>query len=457
MGYIKFIFLVFIVSPFILIAQVKIEVKIPDYSEQAVSIFENEDYYTQKETLLQQANTAKNGKISFSLNLNEIKKITIKTNQTRAYFYAEPDSNYNIELGLPDTNAIQTIGLENPVSVNFIHKNEAELNAKIIYFENLLAAFYANNNIYFAKPRILQKELLNFRNAIKKEFPNPALFFKTYIEYSLAPIEEACFLNHQYQFNKYFSGQINYKHPMYMNYFSSFYKQYLKKISLKPVGADISFAINELHSYDDAMKSILKADTLLKNDTLRELILLTGLREWYYLKDNNRNHISLLMNYIVLKGLSPQNRIIAKNLLEEMSVLETGTAAPELILNHPKYKSIADLKGNYVYINFWANWNVESLQELKYIQKLAQKYGHRVVFISVSTGENVEEEKKYFLANKLNWILIHDESKSIRNEYKVKSIPYYILIDTEGDIIKGNAPAPSKNMDNYLKQLIRKK
>ena len=59
--------------------------------------------------------------------------------------------------------------------------------------------------------------------------------------------------------------------------------------------------------------------------------------------------------------------------------------------------------------------------------------------------------------NKFNWILLHDTEKLIRNEYKIRSIPHYILIDTDGDIIKGNAPAPSQNMDNFLKQLIRKK
>jgi thiol-disulfide isomerase/thioredoxin len=163
------------------------------------------------------------------------------------------------------------------------------------------------------------------------------------------------------------------------------------------------------------------------------------------------------MNYISLKGLSNQNRIIAKNLLQDMNALEAGSHAPELVLNHPKYKSIEDTKGNYVYINFWASWNVESLQELKYIQKLEQKYGHRVVFISIATGEDIEAEKQYFKNNKLNWLLIHDTDKSIRNQYNIKNIPYYVLIDTEGDIIKGNAPAPSNNMDNFLKQIIKKK
>ena len=75
----------------------------------------------------------------------------------------------------------------------------------------------------------------------------------------------------------------------------------------------------------------------------------------------------------------------------------------------------------------------------------------------MATGENLEAEKQYFTSNKLNWILLHDTDKSIRNAYNIKNIPYYILIDTDGDIIKGNAPAPSNNTDNFLKQLIKKK
>lgn len=441
-----------------MLAQVHVEIKIPYYTSSEVSLYEHEDYYTNKEKLIQQTKTNDEGILKVQFSINQIKKITVKTNQTKAFFYAEPDSTYQLELGKADTNAIQTIGVETPVSVYFLNKSESSLNNQIVYFEKLLSNFYANNNIYFAQPRILQKELLKFRNeVIKKEFPKPEQFLKTYIEYSLAPIEEACFNNHLYQFKKYFSGEIKYTHPLYMQYFSTFYRQYLKQLSLKQKGATLSYEINDMHSYESVMNTLLKADTLLRNDTLRELILIAGLREFYYLKGNNKNNINLLMNYISLKGLSTQNRIIAKNLLEGMNVLETGTAAPELILNHTKYKSMADLKGNFVYINFWATWNVESLQELKYVQKLEQKYGHRVTFISVATGENIEEEKKYFTSNKYNWILLHDSEKLIRNEYKIKSIPHYILIDTDGDIIKGNAPAPSNNMDNFFKQLIRRK
>jgi hypothetical protein len=226
---------------------------------------------------------------------------------------------YHLQLGKPDTNAVQTLGLEIPVSIYFSNKQEHSLNHQIIYFEQLVSEFYGANNIYFAKPRILQKELLNFKNEIlKKEFPNPSAFLKTYIDYSIATIEETIFMNDAYQFKKYFSGSIQYHHPIYMQYFATFYKQYLKQISLKTKGEKLTYEINEMHSYEKAMNTILKADTLLKNDTLRELILLTGLREWYYLKDNNRNNISMLMNFIALKGLSKENRTIAKNLLDDI-------------------------------------------------------------------------------------------------------------------------------------------
>ena len=439
-------------------SQVTIEGTISDYAEQPVRIIQYQDYFTNKEILIKTVNTNKDGIFKVQFPLKEIQKITIKTNHTKAILFAEPATSYNVEMGKKDTNATETIGTESAVSMNLLNQNDQSLNNRIIYFEQMLANFYANNNIYFAQPRILQKELLNFKNdIIKKEFSDASEFLKNYIDYSIAPIEEACFSNHNYQYKKYFGGNIMYSHPMYMSYFEAYFKQYLKQLSLKPKGVDLFNEINEMHSYSNALSTILKVDTLLKNDTLRELILLSGLREWYYQKDNNRNNISLLMNYISLKGLSTQNRIIAANLLQDMNALDAGSAAPEMLLNHPKYKSIADLKGNYVYINFWAEWNVESLQELKYIQKLEQKYGHRVIFISVSTGENIEKEKQYFNANKLTWILLHDTDKSIRNQYNIKSIPYYVLIDKEGDIIKGNAPAPSSNMDNFLKQLIRKK
>lgn len=451
-------YLFFVLMHIYAYAQVKVEVQIPDYALQEVRVFEFEDYYTNKEKLIQQVNTDQYGVCKLNFITTVTKKIAIKTNQTRAFFYAEPDSFYQVQFGKPDTNAIQTLGLEIPVSIYFSNKNEQSLNNQIIYFEQLLSTFYAANNIFFTQPRMLQKELLNFKNEIiKKEFPEASAFLKTYIDYSIAPIEESIFMNDTYQFKKYFSGKILYDHPLYMQYFSTFYKQYLKQLSLKQSGSALSYEINEMHSYGNAMNTLLRADTLLRNDTLRELILLTGLREWYYLKDNQKNNISMLMSYIALKGVSHQNRSIAKNLLEDMSILEAGAPAPELVLNHPKFKSLSDLKGNYVYLNFWATWDVGSLQELKYIQKLEQKYGNRVIFISIATGEYVSEEKKIFSSNKYNWILLHDTDKYIRNAYQIKSIPHYILIDADGDIIKGNAKAPSNNMDIFFKQLVRKK
>ena len=447
-----------LIFPFYTSAAVKLSGSVPNYANQEVRFVVLSDYITNKEIEISRTTTDSSGFFKTELDLKIITKLFIKTAISQAFLFAEPDSTYQVQLTEPDSTAFQTLGSEPQVSLLFLNAKSAALNQQIIAFENLLTEFYAQNNIYFATPRVLQKQLTSFKKEVlQTQFLNPSPFLASYIECSIAPIEEAAFQNPTHQFLTYFNGPIQYNHPVYMGYFSAFYKQYLKRLSLKKSGESLFADINTMHSYSTAMSTMLKADTLLKNDTLRELILICGLNEWYYQKDCNRQNIALIMNYIALKGLGQHNRNIAKNRVESINALEYGSAAPEIVLNHPKYKSLADLKGNYIYINFWADWNSESLQELKYIQKLEQKYGHRIQFISVACSDKTENEMKYFKNNKYTWISLADDNKAIRNAYHVKNIPYYILIDTDGDILKANASAPSNNLENYIKQLIKKK
>ena len=91
--------------------------------------------YTNKEKLIQLLSTDKDGACMLNFKTSTVKKISIKTNQTRAFFYAEPDSMYHLQLGKPDTNAVQTLGLEIPVSIYFSNKQEHSLNHQIIYLK----------------------------------------------------------------------------------------------------------------------------------------------------------------------------------------------------------------------------------------------------------------------------------------------------------------------------------
>ncbi len=454
----KIIFLLLLMlTTDILYAKVSVEGQIAGYLEQPVRLIKYTDYYTYTEIPVGIVNTDKNGNFKIQFSLNEISKITIKTNMVQASFYAEPDSSYIIKLGVPNKNSVSTYATEATVDVFFLNKKENSLNKQIIKFENLLDEFYSKNSIYFAQPRLLQTALLSFRKDLEKEFKYAQLYLKTYIDYSIAPIEEACFLNNTQQFNKYFNQRVIYNSPQYMSYFKMYFKQYLKRLSLKPQGVSIQKEINQTHSYSNSMSNILRADSLLKNDTLRELILLTGLREWYFEKGNNKKNIKLLINYIANNGLSKQNRVIGKNFISEINILNTGIPAPEIELNSSKYKKLADLKGNYIYLNFWNYQNTESLQELKYIQKLEQKYGHRVTFISIDCSNNPQKAAQYFTGNKFNWILVHDTNKSISKAYNILTVPYYILIDTDTDILQGRAPSPSNNLEVLIKGLIKSK
>lgn len=112
---------------------------------------------------------------------------------------------------------------------------------------------------------------------------------------------------------------------------------------------------------------------------------------------------------------------------------------------------LTDFKGKYVYIDVWATWCGPCLQEIPSLKKLEEKFRDKnIVFVSISVDEMKNIEKwKTMVANKslAGVQLISDDnfnSKFIK-DYKINSIPRFILIDPNGNIVKADAPRPSSN------------
>ncbi|MDO5978376.1 TlpA family protein disulfide reductase [Flavivirga spongiicola] len=111
--------------------------------------------------------------------------------------------------------------------------------------------------------------------------------------------------------------------------------------------------------------------------------------------------------------------------------------------------SLDDLKGKYVYIDIWATWCGPCKKEIPFLKNVEKQYhGKNITFVSISvdekyafnTWENMVKEKELtgvqlFANNAFN-------SKFIK-DYKVRSIPRFILIDPEGKLVDAYAPRPS--------------
>ncbi|WP_275315428.1 TlpA family protein disulfide reductase [Tenacibaculum bernardetii] len=130
--------------------------------------------------------------------------------------------------------------------------------------------------------------------------------------------------------------------------------------------------------------------------------------------------------------------------------LAKGIESPKFV-DYENFKggttSLDDLKGKYVYIDMWATWCNPCKQEIPFLQKVEKQYhGKDIEFVSISVDSERDYEtwKKMVADKNLTGIQLYSKrDKSFAGAYKVNSIPRFILIDPQGNIVDANAPRPS--------------
>lgn len=125
-----------------------------------------------------------------------------------------------------------------------------------------------------------------------------------------------------------------------------------------------------------------------------------------------------------------------------------------------KYDSLlSSLKGNVVYIDFWASWCAPCRAEMPKSSILREKYRNdKIKFLYLSIDEDISAWKKVNEDEKLNnyplsFLLLNSQRADLMKLFKITGIPRFIIIDKAGKIVNSNAPRPS---DPELERLLEK-
>ncbi|NLR78365.1 TlpA family protein disulfide reductase [Chitinophaga eiseniae] len=124
-----------------------------------------------------------------------------------------------------------------------------------------------------------------------------------------------------------------------------------------------------------------------------------------------------------------------------------------------KKSSIEDIinqeKGNIILLDLWASWCVPCREEIPFLKALEKEYsGKAIKFIKISLDKEIEKwenasQNEAFTDN--NYLLLDINRSAIITQYKIETIPRFILLDKQGAVINADAPSPS---DGKLKTLI---
>lgn len=106
--------------------------------------------------------------------------------------------------------------------------------------------------------------------------------------------------------------------------------------------------------------------------------------------------------------------------------------------------SLSDYKGKIIVVDFWATWCGPCKAEFPAYKELEKKYGKDVHFVSV--GVYCEEDAWKEMATNEgfshNIFLSKKDAKQIE-EYTVRTIPRYLVLNEKFELIDADAPRPS--------------
>jgi len=118
--------------------------------------------------------------------------------------------------------------------------------------------------------------------------------------------------------------------------------------------------------------------------------------------------------------------------------------------------SSADLKGKYIYVDFWSTYCGACIQEFPYLKKVYQKYDRsKFEMIGVLDERDESVTARLIAENNLVWPTIKmAANSSLLKNYHVYSYPSSYLINPDGVIIAVNLRG--EELDNKLKALLGK-
>ncbi len=121
-------------------------------------------------------------------------------------------------------------------------------------------------------------------------------------------------------------------------------------------------------------------------------------------------------------------------------------------------QTLSSYKGNYILLDFWANWCKPCREESPFLKQAYLKYGKQGFKIVQVSIDNLSDEQKWKTAivEDGTQAFVHtrkDKNDLLIKQYKVTAIPVNYLIDPRGKIVASNLRG--KALDAKLEEIFR--
>jgi len=438
----------------------------PDYAGSELIFYKYKDRITFMNEELFRLNVDTSGNFSTSVNIDQITYVFGEFGIYHAYFFLEPDKDY--ELILPPLARMEKKDIFNPfftperIQIGIKGMKKTDLNYLIMDFDYY---YYKYHDLRFLDvyTQGLETDVDTFINEINQRYEySENSYFQAYKKYRIASLKN---LATQKQYESaityaYFSkDSILYDNPAYMDLFNNMYENYFDRYLVSMNGKYLYAIINYGHSVK-RLNALFSQHYELRNKNFRELVILKGLNDSFANKNLSWLPLLLTLDSVHLSTDVRMHKMIAQNIADNTLSLAKGTIAPpfELPDTAGVLHQLSDYRGKYVYLHFANTTTYTSQAEFQLVKNIFEKYKGYCIFLTILTDEDREAAKEFMIENEYNWNYLFTEINSeVISTYKVSTYPTYYFISQKGNLQMSPAPSPTEDFELHLFKVIEGK
>ena len=438
------------------------------YQNDSISVYCFSDYITETKKQLASGKVSDSGYFGCSFKINTITQVFIPIGIFQLSLYTEPGKTYH--LLIPPKKKLDVADELNPffVPVEILPgikgTDSTELNSLINSFDIKYENFISKNfkYIYYSARKSVPDSAIA---SLEKQFSwTHNLFFKKYIEFKFNMLRYMAYERDDSYIIKYrFNNQSVYlNNPSYMSMFNDLFKHYFSVSVSKNWGDKIMDDIAKSKSPWE-LHQTFKFNPALSNDTLIDLIILKGIHDAFYADKISeyrtfpRKQLLMTLDSMICCAMAPEYKQIAQNIKTKVIQMSPGGDAPDFSL--PNLDSVpinlSELRGKYLYINFNDIRSYSCQNEMTLLSTISKKFPKELEIVTIMCNGTVSQVREFCKINDFKWqFLAAEKPGQVINNYHIKALPSYFLIDPYGKIVLSPCPGPDSNFGSVFVSIL---
>ncbi len=423
-----------------------------------------DDPISGKERVLAKQTVDVDGSFELKVVTNETQYAFLQVGQNCADFFIERDKTLELTFVPPakDPKKPQAFYERHFFAPKILGGKSAKMNDQVIQFNDSLDAFL--EALYPAlvsrkSPAVVAKGLEVFEKKVSKQFIGAETFVKEYIKYSIAAVEQTFLNDRDRLFAKYLKDvKPQFNNPAYMDFLLQFHQGAVHKLAVVNRYEECKKALAGQEAFSIMERMLMEADPFLKETSVERMILIEGIHGLFGQRDfEDDDLIRALRTFSALSSNSYLGNA-AKNIAAKHEKLAKGTEAPEIAFKtlDGVNKNLSDFEGTYVFLELTDAKNGYCQRETNVIPNLKEEFKN-IRFVTVCVGNSKAEMQSLQKQMSINWEFGGVEiSSSIIDDYDVKSLPLFFIIDPDGKFYSAPAKDPTKGAQGELFSLSEK-